>query len=89
MDKSVSYKEAEEWTTEQGYSLMHTDSRIALQILEHFTDKGEACLCIHDSFLVVEHLADELREVMDISYRNITKTISPDQGIYYCNISKK
>ena len=79
----------EYFCTEQGYNLMHTDSQIALQVLEHFTGKGEPILCVHDSFVVIERLEEELREVMDLSYRNITKIISPDHGVYTCKISKK
>ena len=79
----------EYFCTEQGYNLMHVDSKIARQVLEHFTGKNEAILSIHDSFIVIDRLEEEFREVMELSYKNITKAISPDHGLYTCKISKK
>jgi hypothetical protein len=67
---------------------MHLDAQIALNVMEHFTANGEACLCIHDSFIVVENLEKELYKVMDVSYRKITKKFSSNHGDFSCKITR-
>ncbi len=73
----------------QGLHLMRLDSEIAINVLEHFTDKGDACLSIHDSFRVRVELEEELREVMQLYYGKITQKYSPDHRVYRCKIDRK
>lgn len=80
---------ADYFFTGQGLRLMNIDSQIALGVLSHFADKKEACLCIHDSFIVEERLESELKEVMQISYGKITEKYSHDHRSYHCRIDKK
>lgn len=66
----LSHKDiAEYFYTEIGLKLMHLDSKIALDVLRHFTDQGIPCLAIHDSFIVQKEYEAELRTVMDNAYR--------------------
>jgi hypothetical protein len=53
-----------------GIKLQYLDSKIAEEILKHFTRQGKPCLCIHDSFIVEESNKEELTEVMKESYNN-------------------
>lgn len=52
-----------------GIKLQYIDSKIAEEILKHFTRQGKPCLCIHDSFIVEETNRNELSEVMKEAYR--------------------
>ncbi|MEE9910550.1 MAG: hypothetical protein K4571_02400 [Deltaproteobacteria bacterium] len=63
------------------YHLMNKDSKIALDIIEHFTAKGIPILAIHDSFIVTAHFKDELYGVMKAAYRKHT-------GSFDCPISQ-
>jgi hypothetical protein len=54
---------------DQGIKLMRIDSKIALDILHHFAEKGIPCLGVHDSFIVQEQHKDELRQIMHDTYR--------------------
>jgi len=47
-----------------GINYQFKDSRIAENILKHFTKQKVVCLCIHDSFIVEQKYIDELVEVM-------------------------
>lgn len=51
------------------YGLMNKDSKIALDIIEHFTSKGIPILAIHDSFIVTVQYKSELYDVMMNAYR--------------------
>ena len=52
-----------------GIKLQYIDSKIAEEILKHFTRQEMPCLCIHDSFIVEESNKNELSEVMKEAYR--------------------
>ena len=80
---------ADYFFTGQGLRLMNIDSQIALGVLSHFADRKEACLCIHDSFIVEERLESELMEVMQENYGKNTEKYSPDNRHYYCKIDRK
>lgn len=58
---------------ETGLKMMRLDSKIALEIIKHFTDKNIPILAIHDSFLVQQQYHDKLRQVMDNSFSEIIK----------------
>ena len=60
-----------------GVLLQKMDSDIAEEIMLHFLRKGEVVLPVHDSFLVKEHLADDLLEVM----RDVFLSRCPGQEI--------
>jgi len=79
---------ADYFCTRQGYRLMNIDSQVARNVLEHFAGLDEACLPVHDSFIVENRLEEELRKVMELSYGKITQRISPDHKKYRCEISK-
>lgn len=51
-----------------GLTLQYKDSKIAEDILKHFTKKGIPCLPIHDSFIVPNKYKDELIETMHEVY---------------------
>jgi hypothetical protein len=59
--------------TGEGLRVANTDSKIALKVLTHFTDKGIPILCIHDSFIVQKRYKRELRDTMKRAYRTVTK----------------
>lgn len=52
--------------------LMNTDSKIALEIIEFFTNRDIPILNIHDSFIVQAQYADRLESVMKRAYRHYT-----------------
>lgn len=58
--------------TDAGLKAMNFDSRIALNILSHFANKGIPILCIHDSFIVQKRHKKELKEVMKLAYKELT-----------------
>lgn len=62
------------------FNLMNLDSKIALNIIEHFTNSNIPILAIHDSFIVMAKFKDELRDVMDEAYRKYS-------GGFTCPIS--
>lgn len=49
---------------DNGLTLMNKDSKIALDILKHFTQEGIPILCIHDSFIVEEKYEARLIKIM-------------------------
>jgi len=51
--------------TDRGVEFMNIDGKIASKVINHFTDKNEPILCVHDSFICREHCKDELTEVMN------------------------
>ncbi|RNC84466.1 MAG: hypothetical protein ED557_05655 [Balneola sp.] len=55
-----------------GLRIMNLDSKIALDILAHFTDKGIPILPVHDSFIVQRRYLTELKKVMKSVYRKHT-----------------
>lgn len=42
---------------------------IAEKIIDSFTEDGEVVLCVHDSFIVPERLADSLERAMDNTFQ--------------------
>ena len=59
--------------TGQALRLMNIDSQIANSVLDHFTKKGIAVLCIHDSFIIQYDKEPELRRILDQATHQITK----------------
>ena len=55
--------------TDKGVEFMNIDGRIAAKVINHFTDKEEPILCVHDSFICREQFTDELTEVMNKAVR--------------------
>ena len=45
--------------------MMSIDGAIAAKVVNHFTNKNEPVLCIHDSFISREQFKDELIQVMN------------------------
>ena len=58
---------------ETGLRIMNLDSRIALEVVNHFGKQGVPILAVHDSFLVQRQYADELESVMLQYYQTLTK----------------
>jgi hypothetical protein len=56
-----------------GMKIMNKDSKIALDVLNHFGKQKIPILCIHDSFIVQEQYRDELENVMKRVYKKHTK----------------
>jgi hypothetical protein len=54
----------------EGIRLQYIDSRIAEQVMLSFYEMGEACLCVHDSFIVKASLEKVLRLIMEDEYVN-------------------
>lgn len=48
-----------------GLRLMNIDGAIAAKVVNHFTNKNEPILCIHDSFICREQFKEELIQVMN------------------------
>jgi hypothetical protein len=44
--------------------LQNKESEIAEYVVSYFSQRNEPCLCIHDSFIVKERLADTLEKAM-------------------------
>jgi hypothetical protein len=55
-----------------GMQIMNKDSKIALDIVDHFAKKNIPILAIHDSFIVQKQYRTELYEVMQNTYQNHT-----------------
>ena len=58
--------------SETGLRLMNLDSRIALDIIDHFAKQDIPILAIHDSFIVQSKYKDELWHVMESTYEKHT-----------------
>ena len=63
------------FATDKGVEFMNIDGRIAAKVINHFTDKEEPILCVHDSFICREQFKDELTEVMNKAVRENFRTI--------------
>lgn len=57
---------------ENGLRLMNLDSKIALDVVHHFTKQKKQILAVHDSFIVQRRYEDELHQVMDQVYQKHT-----------------
>ena len=51
--------------SDKGVFFMNLDGRITSKVINHFTDKGEPILSIHDSYICREQFKDELNTVMN------------------------
>ncbi len=56
-----------------GLRIMNLDSRIALDVIDHFAKQNIPILAIHDSFIVQDKYEKELRQVMEKTYEKHTK----------------
>jgi len=74
--------------TGEGLKLMNIDSQIARAVLLYFAERGEACLCIHDSFIVEEKNIDLLELVMKKTYQEVTTELFLGATPYYCPVKK-
>lgn len=54
-----------------GIKLQNMDSKIALNIIEHFAKRGVPCLPVHDSFIIEKYHQDELRDVMKKTFNDM------------------
>ena len=57
-----------------GLELQYADSTMSAYILDHFVDIDEACVAIHDSYIVKESLKDELERVMKKAYEEVLES---------------
>ena len=64
---------ARHFSAQACFKLMNIDSKIALDVIEHFTVKDIPVLAIHDSFIVSAQYENELNEVMKNAYRKHSK----------------
>jgi hypothetical protein len=62
---------AQFFCTGQGVKLMNIDAEIARTVLLDFAKRNEACLCVHDSFIVEAKNKDILHKLMVDSYQQI------------------
>jgi hypothetical protein len=58
---------------ETGLQIMNLDSKIALDVVNHFAKQNKPILSIHDSFLVQRQSRDELFQTMQQAYKKWTK----------------
>jgi len=56
-----------------GLRIMNLDSRIALDVIDHFAKQNIPILPVHDSFIVQDKYKHELRLIMEHSYEKHTK----------------
>lgn len=54
-----------------GLQLQYMDAQIAERVLLHFAKMQVPCLSMHDSFIVMSHYQDELREVMTSAFTEV------------------
>lgn len=66
----------------EGIHLQNKDSKIILDVISHFIDKGIPCLSVHDSVIIAEEHEKELETVMKETY-------SKHMNGFKCNVSKK
>ena len=59
--------------TGQALRLMNIDSQIANLVIDYFTKKDIAVLCIHDSFIIQYDKEPELRRILDQATHQVTK----------------
>ena len=52
-----------------GIVLQNVESKIALDVIEHFAEKDVPVLPVHDSFVIEKSHAQELRNVMAAAYK--------------------
>ena len=57
--------------SDKGVEFMNIDGRIATKVINHFTDKQEPVLCVHDSFICREQCKEELTEVMNKAVKEV------------------
>ena len=52
-----------------GIKLQNLDAKIAMNVVWHFAKKGIPCLPVHDSFIIAKRHKEELKTIMQRSYR--------------------
>ena len=65
---------------------MNIDSEIARIVLLNLAKKGEACLCIHDSFIVEEKNQEILRQMMTETYTQVISKRFSTERLFTCPI---
>lgn len=78
---------AQFFCTGQGVKLMNIDAEIARSILLFYAKRNEACLCIHDSFIVEEKSQDILNKVMDKYYTEVIAARFKHDKIFTCPVT--
>lgn len=64
----------------EGIRLQNLDSRIAEQVINHFTHQSIPVLCVHDSFVIQTDKAEELKAVMTHAFNEaVSETIAPER----------
>ena len=53
----------------QEFFVQNLDAKIALNVVWNFAKKGIPCLPVHDSFIVAKQYKEELKTIMQHSYR--------------------
>jgi hypothetical protein len=87
--KTAHQKISHFFCTGQGVKLMNIDSDIAKGVLLHFANENEACLCIHDSFIVESKNENYLKNIMIEYYEKII-SLKFNTGIKFtCKVEKK
>jgi hypothetical protein len=72
---------------ETGLKLMNKDSKIALDVINHFIKQRIPILCMHDSFIVERKYADELEKVMKNTYAKYTQLPDHPAG-FQCKVKR-
>jgi len=63
-----------------GVDLQYTDSQITENLIKRFTKTSAPILSVHDSYLVAEPYAPDLREAMWEEWASVTKLRAPDDA---------
>jgi hypothetical protein len=66
-------KIAEFFNSDVGIELQNKDSRIAAEVIKHFTKINIPVLVVHDSFIIQKEYKEELEEVMKKQYYKFIK----------------
>ena len=56
-------------SSDMGVQLQNIDSSIATDVLNYFTGRNITCLCVHDSFVVPKQYGNDLKDVMQETYK--------------------
>ena len=56
-------------SSDVGVRLQNIDSMMATEVLEYFTGQNIPCLCIHDSFVVPQQYGNDLKDLMQETYK--------------------
>lgn len=80
--KSLHFPIKEHFCSDAGIHLMGIDSAIMMKVLLHFAEEGIPALPIHDSVIVPERYGEELKYVMEETYKKHMNGFS-------CKVDKK